>query len=149
MPIFEVQTDLLMPEKVYTAKVITNHHGGVVRVGEHLYGHSDAGGQWVCLPFLQPAGDDGPKPAWTSKKLEKGSVSYADGYLYCYGQSKGEVVLVKADPKDWVEAGRFTIPEKSKLRPGSGQIWAHPVIADGKLYLRDYEWLFCYDVQGK
>jgi outer membrane protein assembly factor BamB len=141
--------DKIKSEKVYTDKVITNHHGGVVRVGEFLYGHSDQGDQWVCLPFLEKGDEDGPKPAWTSKKLDKGSVSYADGHLYCYGQGKGDVVLVRADPKDWIEDGRFTIPEHSSLRPKSGKVWAHPVIANGKLYLRDFEWLFCFDVAAK
>ena len=142
-------SDGIKAEKVYTSKVITNHHGGVVRVGEYLYGHSDRENQWVCLPFLEKGDEDGPKPAWTSKKLDKGSVSYADGHLYCYGQSKGDVALVKASPKDWIEDGRFTIPEHSNLRPSSGGVWAHPVIANGKLYLRDYEWLFCFDLKEK
>jgi outer membrane protein assembly factor BamB len=141
-------SDEVKAEKVYTGKVVTNHHGGVVAVGEYLYGHSDQNNQWVCISFLKAGGEDGPKPEWTSKKFGKGSISYADGNLYCYGESKGEVVLVKADPKDWVEGGRFTIPEKSKTRPSMGMVWAHPVIANGKLYLRDYEWLFCYDVKG-
>jgi len=137
-------------EKVYTSKVITNHHGGVIRVGEHVYGHSDQNSQWVCLEFLKPGGEDGPDPAWTSKKLGKGSVSYADGHLYCYSEDKGELALVKADPEEWKEAGRLVVPEKSKLRPSTrGKVWTHPVIADGKLYLRDYEWLFCYDLTGK
>ena len=141
--------DAIKAEKVYTSKVMTNHHGGVVRVGEYLYGFSDKNNQWLCLPFLEAGGEDGPKPAWTSKKLDKGSVSYADGHLYCYGQRKGDVVLVKATAKDWIEDGRFTIPEHSQLRPRSGGVWAHPVIANGKLYLRDYEWLFCFDLIGK
>jgi outer membrane protein assembly factor BamB len=136
-------------DTVYESKVITNHHGGVVLVGEYLYAHSDKDNQWVCLPFLASQSGEEPKPAWTSRKLGKGSVSYADGHLYCYSEGKGEVVLVKADPSDWKESGRFTIPEKSKLRPGNTGVWAHPVIADGKLYLREYEWLFCYDVTGK
>jgi outer membrane protein assembly factor BamB len=137
-------------ETVYKSKVITNHHGGIIRVGEHLYGHSDQGGQWVCLDVIPDSiGDDGPKPEWTSRKLGKGSVSFADGHLYCYSERDGETVLVKADPTEWKEAGRFKIPEKSKLRPGNSGVWAHPVIAEGKLYLREYEWLFCYDVTGK
>lgn len=136
-------------ESVYESKVITNHHGGIVRVGEFLYSYSDNGGQWVCLDFLKSENSDGPKPEWTSKKLGKGSISYADGHLYCYSEGKGELVMIKADPSDWKEDGRFTIPEKSKLRPGNTGVWAHPVIANGRLYLREYEWLFCYDVAGK
>jgi outer membrane protein assembly factor BamB len=146
--------DGIKATEVYTSKtnkVLSNHHGGVVRVGEYLYGHSDK--DWVCLKFItapQKEGDD-PTTEWNSKKQEKGSVSYADGCLYTYGETKGDVVLVKADPKDWIEVGRFTIPEKSQYRRkfSDGGIWAHPVIANGKLYLREYEWLFCYDVAAK
>lgn len=139
----------LKAEKVYSAKIVSNHHGGIVRVGDYLYGHTDK--DWACLKFItapETEGED-PKTEWNSKKLDKGSVSYADGHLYCYGQGKGDVVLVKADPKDWTEDGRFTIPEKSKLRQGKGGIWTHPVIAGGRLYLREFEWLFCYDLTGK
>jgi outer membrane protein assembly factor BamB len=143
------KTDGVKADTVYESKVITNHHGGIVRVGEYLYAHSDQDRQWVCLNFLKSDSEEGPSAEWTSRKLEKGSVSFADGHLYCYSERNGEVVLVKADPKDWLEAGRFTIPEKSKLRPGNSGVWAHPVIANGKLYLREYEWLFCYDVSAK
>jgi outer membrane protein assembly factor BamB len=137
-------------DKVYESKVITNHHGGIIRVGEHVYAHSDQNGQWVCLDFLNSdESEEGPKPEWTSRKLGKGSISYADGHFVCYSEQNGEAVLIKADPADWKEAGRFTIPEKSKLRPSRTAVWAHPVVADGKLYLREYEWLFCYDVSGK
>lgn len=139
--------DGVKAEKVFTSKVIVNHHGGVVRVGEHIYGHSDQGGQWVCLPFLAKGGDEGPAPAWTSKKQGKGAVTYADGMLFTYAESSGELIVVKADPSDWTEIGRMSLPEKSKLPRRMGQIWAHPVIANGKLFLRDHEYLFCYDIK--
>jgi len=132
-------------EEIYDSKIIANHHGGVVQVDDYLYGSNER--KWICLKFVTTS--TSPAAEWISDKQDKGSVSYADGCLYTYGESKGEVVLVKADPKDWKEAGRFTVPEKSELRPKSGRYWAHPVIANGKLYLRDHEWLFCYDVTGK
>jgi len=136
--------DGIKAEEIYDSKVIANHHGGVVQVDDYLYGSNER--KWICLKFLTTA--TSPSPEWISDKQDKGSVSYADGYLYTYGEGKGEVVLVKADPKDWKEAGRFTVPEKSQFRK-AGLYWAHPVIANGKLYLRDHEWLFCYDVTGK
>ena len=55
-------------------------------------------------------------------------------------------MTIKATDKGWEETGRFTIPEVSTIRPGQGQIWAHPVVADGKLFLRDYDKLFVYDL---
>ncbi len=141
--------DGVKADKVYTSKVIANHHGGVVRVGEHVYGHSDTGGQWVCLPFLKSKDGEEPKPEWTSKKLEKGSITYADGLLFCYGERTGDLVAIEASPKDWKEIGRLKLPEKSKLERRMGQIWPHPVVAHGKLWLRDHEMLFCFDLTGK
>jgi outer membrane protein assembly factor BamB len=138
--------DKTTAETVYTKnKLVSNQHGGMVRVGDHVYGHTDAGNKWVCFLF-------GPEPEdllWESKQLDKGSISAAGGYLYCYGQQKGTCVLVEATPKEWTETGRLELPAKSQFPRGGGMIWAHPVIADGKLYLRDHELLFCFDVSAK
>jgi outer membrane protein assembly factor BamB len=131
---------------VYTRNpVLGNHHGGVIRVGEYIYGHNDNRGQWVCIEYKKKDTD----PLWGSGKFEKGSVIFADGYLYCYGENRGAVALVAASPDGWQEKGRFEIPEKSKFPRRSGKIWTHPVIAGGKLYLRDHELLFCYDIAAK
>jgi outer membrane protein assembly factor BamB len=137
---------LTTAEKVYTQnKTMGNQHGGVIRIGDHVYGYSDLGGQWICMDFK----NEDAAPVWKSKALEKGSLTYADGHFYCYGMGKGICVLVEATPKGWSEKGRFEIPEKSKLERRSGQLWTHPVVANGKLYLRDHEMLFCYDVAAK
>ena len=138
--------DATSAEKVYSPnKLIANHHGGVVRIGDHIYGHTDSGNRWVCFEYKSEATD----PVWESKDLDKGSLVAADGRLYCYGQSKGTCVLVEASPKEWKESGRFEIPEKSQSPRRQGMIWAHPVVANGKLFLRDHELLFCYDVAAK
>jgi outer membrane protein assembly factor BamB len=121
---------------------MTNHHGGVIKVGDYLYGHSDSGG-WTCQEFKTG------KVVWSERnKLGKGSVTCADGMLYCYSERDGTVVLIEASPKGWIEHGRFTIPAKTKLPRKRGQIWTHPVVANGKLYLRDQDLIFCYDVKN-
>ncbi len=135
--------------KVYSDNhVLANHHGGVVRVGDYLYGHSDARGgvnAWVCFDFKK--GPDAP--AWKDAGVGKGSVTLADGLLYCFAEKDGTLALVKASPEKYEEVSKFAIPTKSKLRPGQGMIWAHPVIANGKLYLRDYEKLFAFDIAAE
>lgn len=131
---------------VYTRnQVLANHHGGIIRMGDHIYGHSDTGNRWVCIDYKEDATD----PVSFHAKFDKGSVVAAEGLLYLYGQSKGTVALVEAGPKGWVEKGRLEIPQKSKFPRRSGLIWTHPVIAGGKLYLRDHELLFCYDIGAK
>ena len=129
-------------EKVYANKVMTNHHGGVVLVGDHLYGYCDSKG-WVCQEFLSG------KQVWADKTLGKGSLTCADGRLYCYSEDDGTCVLVAAAPAGWTESGRFTIPRQTKIDRKSGAIWTHPVVANGRLYLRDNDLLFCFDVSGK
>ena len=78
--------------------------------------------------------------------MGKDSIAYADGRLYCYTEGEGTIALVEATPEGWNQTGRFTIPEKTELPRGAGAIWAHPVIANGRLYLRDQDLLFCFDV---
>jgi outer membrane protein assembly factor BamB len=129
-------------EEVYANKNMSNHHGGVVLVGEYLYGHTDGKG-WVCQNLKTG------EVVWAERnKLDKGSVTYADGHLYCLGEGAGDVVLVKATPDGWKEDGRFKLPEQSKVRTNEGKIWTHPVIAHGKLYLRDQDLIFCYDIKA-
>jgi outer membrane protein assembly factor BamB len=129
-------------EKVYANKNMVNHHGGVVLLGEDVYGYSDGRG-WTCLDFKTGT------VAWSEKnKLGKGSLTCADGQLYCYSEDGGNVVLAEASPTAWKENGRFTIPEKSTIRTKNGtKFWTHPVVANGRLYLRDQDLLFAFDVK--
>ena len=125
-------------EEVYANTDLVNHHGGVVLVGEHLYGHSDTKG-WVCMEFKTG------KLVWNKGGVGKGSVVYADGRLYTRSEGrKGTVALVEATPEGYKETGRFDQPDRS-----GRESWPHPVVSDGKLYLRDQDLLFCYDVKQK
>jgi hypothetical protein len=118
-----------------------NRDGGVVLVGEHLYGHSESGG-WLCQEFKTG------KIVWSERgKLGRGSVTFADGNLYCCGEKEGVIALVEATPKGWNERGRLRLPQESRLRKPSGCLWTHPVIANGRLYVRDQELLFCFAVK--
>ena len=129
------------PEQVYLNKGLANHHGNVVLVGDHVYGFSQGGG-WVCQE-LQSG-----KVVWSERQKHRaGSVTYADGRLYCYGEDDGTTVLIEASPEGWKEAGRFKIPQQSKQRKPQGKVWTPPVVANGKLYLRDQDLLFCFDIK--
>ena len=128
-------------EVIYENKHMKNKHGGVVVVGDHIYGFSDGVG-WLCQDW-----STGEK-VWSERKaLGKGSLCYADGMLYCLGEDEGEVVLLEASPAGWQERGRFTLEPQSTERKSRGRIWTHPVVVNGKLYLRDQELLFCFDVK--
>lgn len=137
----KIASDSKSAEVVYENKVMKNHHGGVIKVGDYLYGYSDGPG-WICQDWK--TGEE----VWADKSLGKGAVHYADGMLYCLDEGRGTVVLAEASPKGWQEHGRFTLEPQTTKRSPQGRIWTHPVVVNGKLYLRDQELLFCYDVKG-
>jgi outer membrane protein assembly factor BamB len=122
--------------QVYANKVMVNHHGGVVLVDNLLFGYSDSKG-WTCQDFQTG------KALWQEKeKLGKGSLTYGDGRLYLRQEdAPGTVALIEASASGYVEHGRFEPPARSNQ-----QSWTHPVIANGRLYLRDQDVLLCYQV---
>ena len=128
-------------EKLYENTDMVNHHGGVVLVGDHLYGYSDKGG-WTCMELKTG------EVVWADKSAKKGAIHCADGMLYLLEEDSGTVILIEASPKGWNEKGRFVIEPQTTQRNPKGKVWTHPVVANGKLYLRDQELLFCFDVKG-
>lgn len=132
---------------IKVAKALKNAHGNFVLVDGHCYGHSGKK-SWVCQE-LQTG-----KIVWDEKnELECGSgcLIAAEGRLYLYGD-EGDVVLLEASSKAWTEHGRFSLPMKSAFPQSrktsrSSKAWNHPVIANGRLYVRDCEVMFCYDVR--
>ena len=124
---------------VYENKVMVNQHGGVVKTGDYVYGFCDSKG-WTCQDFKTGA------VMWQEKeKLGKGSLTCAGGMLYLRAEAgKGTVVLIEATPKGWTEKGRFDQTDRSDKNS-----WPHPVVANGRLYLRDQDALLSYDVKQK
>ncbi|OGV56601.1 MAG: hypothetical protein A2X45_15345 [Lentisphaerae bacterium GWF2_50_93] len=125
-------------EQVYANKDMVDHHGGVILLDGYVYGHSDSKG-WVCMDFKTG------QVAWANKGVGKGAIGYADGNFYIRGEGgKGTIALIEANPKAYTEKGRFDQVDRSDKNS-----WPHPVIANGRLYIRDQGVLLCYDVKGK
>jgi outer membrane protein assembly factor BamB len=130
-------------EEVYATGEMENHHGGVILIDGCLYGANggNSGGALACLDFQTG------KVLWDQResagRRAKGSLALADGRLY-YRMENGTVVLIEPSPKQYIERGRFEQPDRS-----SKPAWAHPVVANGKLYIRDQDVLLCYDVKAK
>lgn len=118
-----------------------NHHGGVILKDGHLYGYSDKSG-WSCLNWSTG------EVKWAEKKLGKGAIHGADGMFYLLEESSGTVALIEASAEGWKEKSRFKIDPQTTQRKPDGRIWTHPVVSNGKLYLRDQEWIHCYDVRA-
>ncbi len=131
-------------EEAWFSKSMENHHGGVILHDGALFGANggNGGGYLACLDFKTG------EVLWNEKdsdkrRVTKGSVAFADGRIY-YRTEEGPIVLIEPSRKEYLERGRFNQPERTD-KPA----WAHPVIANGKLYLRDQDTLFCYNVKAK
>lgn len=126
-------------EEVYFTKNMQSHHGGMVLLDGYLYGATggNEGGRLCCLEFASG------KVMWEDRNVPKGSVAFADGRLY-YRTEAGDMILVEPSPKEPLLRGRFPQPTRSKA-----SAWPHPVVANGKLYLRDQDVLLCYGVKAK
>ncbi len=118
---------------VWRSELLDNHHGGVLLHDGHLYGAGHEARGWFCLDFA------------TGRKLwqepGKGSLTYADGRLYCLDE-KGTISLVGTGAAKWDPTGSFRLP-----RGGRGLYWAHPVVCGGRLYIRHSDQLFAYNVR--
>lgn len=124
-------------KEVYFTRTMQNHHGGMIVVGGALYGANggNEGGFVTCLDFA--TGD----VLWRDRNAPKGSLLLADGRIYLRSEG-GELVLIEPSREGFLEHGRFNQPDRS-----SSPAWAHPIVANGKLYIRDQGLLLCYDVK--
>lgn len=129
----KAEGDRVTAEEVYFTRDMQNHHGGVVLIDGYLYGFS--GSILTCIDFQTG------KQVWRDRSVGKGSLTYADGHLYLLGEGN-EVGLAEATPKGYVEKGRFSIEDQG--RPS----WAHPVVSEGHLYIRNQGTLARYDIRA-
>lgn len=125
--------------EVYFTNHMRNHHGGMIVVDGALYGAAggNEGGFLVCLDFKTG------QVLWRERQAPKGSLAMADGRLYLRAES-GTMILIEPNREKYIERGRFEQPDRTR-EPA----WPHPVIANGKLYIRDQNLLLCYDLKAK
>ena len=124
-------------------KELNNKHGGVVKVGDYLYGDRDDGGNPWCAEFK--TGKvlwNRPRPKGKDAGNGSTSLTYADGHLYLHF-ANGYMALVEANSNSYVEKGSFKLPN------GDHDSWSHPVVIDGRLYQREQDTLWVYDVRAK
>ena len=121
-------------KEIYFTRDMRNHHSSSVLVGDHLYGFSSA--------ILTAMNFNDGQVAWRDRSVGKGSLVFADDRLYLYSE-RGTVGLAEANPTAYREHGRF------ELKTGDLPTWSHPVVSGGKLFLRDQDNIYAYDVRAK
>lgn len=120
-------------EKAWTTELMDNYHGGILFHDGYLYGSGETNRGWYCLDAHTG------KQMW--KVQGKGSLTYADGMLYLL-EENGTLKLVKASPGNYEEVSELKIP-----KGGTGAFWAHPVICNGKLFIRHADKIFAYNIK--
>ena len=131
-------------EIVYENKDLANHHGGVVLVNGYVYGFAERPvASWVCQNFKSG------ETVWKQKipEVSKGAVLCVDDRLLLLDEKTGLLTVAAASPDGWKEFGRMEMLERSKMESKDNMVWTHPVVANCKLYLRDHDLLFCFDIK--
>jgi outer membrane protein assembly factor BamB len=141
----KVQGSQVTAEQLYhnNSKSMENHHGGVILHNEAIFGFSKTdGGVWMAQDLASG------KVLWSHKigKNKSGSIAFADGKIYCYNDTDGTCLLAEATREGWKQKGELTLPAQTEIPRGKGAIWAHPVISDGMLYIRDHDLMFTYAI---
>lgn len=121
---------------VYHEKRLPGSNGGSVVLDGYLYGTNSAG--LLCVEFATGA------VKWQERGIGTAALAFADGRLYLRGEN-GDVALVAPSTAGYQEKGRFTPPGAPNRGPSKA--WPHPVVANGRLYVRDLNVLWAYDVR--
>ena len=118
----------------WTTRELVCHHGGYVIHEGYIYGNHEGG--WTCLELATG------KRMWFERAVGKGSLCFADGMLYLFGEDGGRAALATCSPDGLKTTGSVTVQ-------GSGPSWAHPVVIGRRLYLRYDTNLYCFDVAAE
>lgn len=130
----EMSADGSSVEKAWFKTELDSRMGGMVAVDGYLYGSGDKAREWRCVNW--ETGEE----TYVDKSIGKGVTIYADGMLYCYSD-RGELALVEANPKE------FKVVSQTKVELGTAQHWAHPVINEGRLFVRHGDVLIAYKIK--
>jgi outer membrane protein assembly factor BamB len=137
---YQLADDGLSIKRMWVNDILDVHVGGVVFLNGYIYGsnwENNRNGNWVCLDA------NTGKVQWEHKWHTKGSIITAEDMLYCYEEKNGNLGLVKANPE------KFDLISSFRVTKGKGKYWAHPAIANSRLYIRHGEVLMVYDISKK
>jgi outer membrane protein assembly factor BamB len=126
-------------EEIYSNAKLPVGLGGVVKVGDYFYG--SGGSTMMCVEFKTGA------VKWEERSIGPGSLLVADQRIYVHADN-GDVAMFEPSGEGYREKGRFTPPGLPSRANPMEKAWTYPVIANSKLYIRDKESLWCYDVKA-
>ena len=131
---FRLSDDGKSIQRIWSQDTIDSQMGAVVLVDGYIYGSGHQNRGWHCLDWKTG------EVRYTARKIgNKGAIISADGKMICYSE-RGDVALVRPNPEE------FEIVSSFQVRKGSGEHWAHPVVKDGRLYIRHGDALLVYDI---
>jgi outer membrane protein assembly factor BamB len=136
----KVSFDGSEPTLVWKNPEINPHVGGMVLVDNYIYSstHDDnSKGRWICVDW------NSGKTMWTTLWFNKGSVIFADGMLYIYEEKTGNVGLVKPSSE------KLDVVSSFQVKNGDGPYWSHPVIDNGRLFVRHGDYMAVYNLKSK
>lgn len=132
-------------EQHWHNEVLDDKHGGLILVDGRIYGYAESQQRsepWMCIDFETGATIFQSAPIESSYKYRNGSLAYADGMFYLYTDD-GAMALVKPSDDGFELKGMLEIED-----PGKNPTWSHPVILNGRLYLRYGDKLAVYNVRA-
>ena len=134
--------DNVKAETIYKNRDISSHHGGVVLMNGYVYGYTESR-NWACQNLKTG------EIAWSERnnEINKGSILGINDRLLLLDMQTGRTTIIAASPEGWKEFGKMEIPERTKIVSADNNVWTHPVIANDKLYTRDHDLLFCFDMK--
>jgi outer membrane protein assembly factor BamB len=133
------KNDGMEAEQVYFESKLPTAIGGAVKVNDYLYGTTAQA--MLCVEFATG------KVKWEDRAIGPAALCFADGRLYLHGEN-GQVALVEASADGYRERGRFAPPDQQERKDEMEKPWAFPVVANGRLYLRDHGRVWCFDVRS-
>jgi outer membrane protein assembly factor BamB len=132
--------DGMEAEEVYFEAKLPAGIGGVVKLGDNVYGTTAQA--MMCFDF------NTGKIKWEERAIGAAAVCFADGRIYMHGEN-GDVALMDPSPDGYKEKGRFTPPNQPARVNPNDKAWAHPVVSNGRLFIRDHSRIWCFEVKNR
>ena len=133
--VFRLLIDRDEPKIAWTCDLGNTYAGNVVCIDGMVFGSRKRNiKEWLCVDA------ETGETRYARTDMHCGSVVYADGRFYCL-TDRGVIFLQKLTDRGIETVGRLEVVRRKQ------DVWSHPVICDGRLYIRYHDRLHCYDIR--